>query len=94
MANDIRVTFNKETKLVAKMSTTGGFLQSTTPLTVKNQFREYQINSIEDLPDVAETNVTDGAMLVYNANTDLYEVRPVEITDFDTDNLSLDGGEF
>lgn len=90
----MKVTLNKETKFTAKMSTSGGFLQSSSPLTVKNQFREYQINSIEDLPDVAETSVVDGATLVYNTATDLYEIRPITINDFSTDNLNLDEGEF
>lgn len=51
-------------------------------ITLKNQVRE--VNSIEDIADIVETNVVNGATLVYNATLDKYEVKPPE----------LDGGTF
>lgn len=75
---------NNETRIQVKVSNNAGILTPAAPLTIKNQIREYQINSIEDLPDVSEISVTDGATLVYNANNDLYEVK----------QLNIDGGEF
>lgn len=84
MTFNVKVNPNPETKIIAKVTTTGGLLQTSTPLTVKNQLREYQINSIQDLPDVAETSVTNGATLVFNSSTNLYEVKQIDI----------DGGEF
>ena len=82
---------NPETKIVVKVNTTNGFLQPSSPITIKNQLREYQINSIQDLPDVAEEAVVDGATLVFNANSNLYEVKQLDVTDL---SGVIDGGEF
>lgn len=84
------VKINPETKITARVNNNQGVLNPTS-IAVKNQFREYQINSIEDLPDVDEVNVTDGAMLIYNQATDKYEVKAL------TQQFivgSIDGGEF
>ena len=75
-----------------KVQNRGGALQSSTPITIKNQVTE--LRSIEDLGDVAEVNVTSGATLVYNAQNDKYEVKQLNITDVNIDILNLDGGEF
>jgi hypothetical protein len=91
MTFNVRVNPNPETKIVAKVTNNNGVLSSGTPVTVKNQFREYQINSIEDLPNVDEINVGSGSTLVFNANTNKYEVKPLDAT-----NITgiIDGGEF
>ena len=91
MTFNVKINPNPESKIVAKVSTESGLLQSSTPITIKNQFREYQINSIEDLPDVDEVDVDSGSTIVYNANTNKYEVKPLDIT-----NVVgiIDGGEF
>lgn len=70
--------------LTARIDTTNGIITPTLPIVIRNQIQEQIFNSIEDLPDVTEVSVTDGATLVYNANNDLYEVK----------QISLDGGEF
>lgn len=90
MTFNVKVNPNPETKIVAKVSTDQGYL-SPKALTVKNQLREYQINSIEDLPNVDEIDVDSGSTLVFNANTNKYEVKPLDIT-----NVVgiIDGGEF
>lgn len=90
MTFNVKVNPNPESKIVAKVSTNQGFL-SPKEVTIKNQFREYQINSIEDLPDVDEVTVDSGSTIVYNANTNKYEVKPLDIT-----NVIgiIDGGEF
>jgi phosphoribosylformylglycinamidine (FGAM) synthase PurS component len=86
----LNAKINRETKLTVKVDNKIPVLNPTT-LTVKNQFREYQINSIEDLPDVDEVNVTDGALLIYNQTTDKYEVK-----EFTQQFIvgAIDGGEF
>ena len=86
----LNAKINRETKLTVKVDNKIPVLNPTT-LTVKNQFREYQINSIEDLPDVDEVNVTDGALLIYNQTTDKYEVKQ-----FTQQFIlgAIDGGEF
>lgn len=92
MTFNVKINPNPETKIIAKVSTGGGVLQPTTsPVTIKNQFREYQINSIQDLPDVDEVSVQNGSTLVFNSSTNQYEVKPLDIT-----NVIgvIDGGEF
>lgn len=91
MTFNVKINPNPETKIVAKVNTVGGFLQPSNPLTIKNQLREYQINSIQDLPDVAEEDVVDGATLVFNATNNLYEVKQLDVTDLIG---VIDGGEF
>lgn len=76
------------TRLVAKITNNNGRLSSAAPITLKNQIQE--IRSIEDISDVAEIDVTDGATLVYNSETDKYEVRQLQIEDLG----AIDGGSF
>jgi hypothetical protein len=76
------------TRLVAKITNNSGRLSSAAPITLKNQVQE--IRSIEDIADVVETDVTDGATLVYNSETDKYEVRQLQIEDLG----AIDGGSF
>ena len=71
-------------------TTTGGSFTPTAPITLKNQIVE--INSIEDIADVEETNVINGATLIYNATTDKYEIKPLSGTDLV--DFDLDGGFF
>jgi hypothetical protein len=75
-------------RLVAKITNNNGRLSSAAPITLKNQVQE--IRSIEDISDVAEVDVTDGATLVYNSETDKYEVRQLQIEDLG----AIDGGSF
>jgi hypothetical protein len=84
------MTLNTETRFTVKVNTSTPVLNPTT-LTVKNQFREYQINSIEDLPDVDKVNVTDGAVIIYNQTADKYEIKQ-----FTQQFIvgAIDGGEF
>lgn len=86
MALKARITQN--TQMVARVTTTGDKLSTSTPVTLKNQIQE--IRSIEDFGDVEEINVVDGATLIYNAETDKYEVRPIQIEDLG----GIDGGTF
>lgn len=86
----LNAKINRESRFTVKVDTTAPVLNPTT-LTVKNQFREYQINSIEDLPDVDEVNVTDGAVIIYNQTADKYEIKQ-----FTQQFIvgAIDGGEF
>lgn len=86
----LNAKINRESTFTVKVNNTVPVLNPTT-LTVKNQFREYQINSIEDLPDVDEVNVTEGSTLIYNQATDKYEVKEFTQEFFVG---SIDGGEF
>lgn len=84
------VALARNTVLNVKLTNTGGSLQSSTPVTLKNQATE--IKSIEDIRDVSEVEVVAGATLVYNSENDKYEVR--KITSEDIGSINLDGGDF
>jgi hypothetical protein len=84
------VALARNTVLNVKLTNTGGSLQSSTPVTLKNQATE--IKSIEDIRDVSEVEVVAGATLVYNSQNDKYEVR--KITSEDIGSINLDGGDF
>ena len=83
------------TNQIVTVENYGGILtNSSSGITLKNQLRE--IHSIQDIPDVSEVNIVNGATLVYNSSSDLYEVRQVTINDLDlTQQLEhIDGGSF
>ena len=86
----MKATIGKTTTQNVKVMNTASGLQTTTPITLKNQVSE--IRSIEDIADVFEVEVTSGSTLVYNLENDKYEVRKLQSEDFDTFNL--DGGSF
>jgi hypothetical protein len=75
-------------RLVAKITNNNGRLSSAAPITLKNQIQE--IRSIEDIADVSEVDVSDGATLVYNSQNDKYEVRQLQLGDLG----AIDGGSF
>lgn len=73
---------------IVAVTKSGGRLDVAAPgVTLKNQINE--IRSIEDIADVVETNVVDGATIVYNAALDKYEVKPIDLA-----ASGLDGGTF
>lgn len=74
---------------VIRINNNNGSLNSTSPVVLKNQIT--QLRSIEDIGDVTEVEVVDGATLVYNAGLDKYEVKPLDLT---TLIAELDGGTF
>ena len=87
----MKATIGRTTTQNVKVTNTGSGLQSSTPITLKNQVSE--IRSIEDIADVAEVNVVAGSTLIYNPINDKYEVRLIEAQDIRGD-FNLDGGEF
>ena len=74
---------------VVRVNNNNGSLNSTAPVVLKNQIT--QLRSIEDIVDVVETNVANGATLVYNAALDKYEVK---LIDYTQQEINLDGGSF
>ena len=76
------------TRMVAKINNNSGRLTAAAPITLRNQVQE--IRSIEDIADVAEVDVSNGATLVYNSQTDKYEVKQLQIGDLG----AIDGGSF
>lgn len=68
-----------------------GSVASGPPVVVRNQINE--LNSIEDMLDVFISDKIDGATIVYNATTRLYEIRPIQAADF-SGTFNVDGGNF
>ena len=72
-----------------KIGAAPGSLNSTAPVALRNQITE--LRSIEDIADVSEVEVVNGATLVYNAALDKYEIKPLDLS---TIVAELDGGTF
>ena len=66
-------------------------MQSDTnpPVVLKNNIPGINQNYLHNLLDVVESNPKEGDTLVYNATTDKYEVKPVNVSVAD-----IDGGTF
>lgn len=87
----LKAVIGRTTTIQAKVLNDSGRLSSQSPITLKNQVNEIQ--SIEDIRDVEEIEVVDGATIIYNSETDKYEIRQLEAEDFGG-ALNLDGGTF
>jgi len=85
----MKATISQSTRQAVKVNNIGGTLTSSSPITLKNQVTE--IRSIEDIGDVDEINVTNGATLIYNSSRNKYEIKPLSFDDLGSD---IDGGTF
>ena len=85
----MKATIPQVTRQSVKVNNIGGTLTPYAPITLKNQTIE--ITSIENIADVDEINVTNGATLIYNSSTDKYEIKPLNFSDLSGD---IDGGTF
>lgn len=79
-----RVIMAPKSTFRATVQKVGGRVQAIDPITVKNQIRE--IRNIDDIPGVNGALRTDGAVLIWNANTEEYDVRL--LTDLITANIA------
>lgn len=63
-------------------------------ITLKNT--AVQTSRLDNLQDVSEleSGKVDGALLVYDADTDKYELKPLLTYDADTNKYQFDGGGF
>lgn len=68
-----------------------GRLTAQSPVSVKGL--KPGIQSIEDIGDVDELSVVDGATVVYNANDELYEIKKLLFNQLDG-SIDLDFGTF
>lgn len=68
------VSVNSTANITIKVRKEDGRITVTDPVTVKNQIA--QVPNIADIGDVRVVNLTDGAILRYNANTQTYDVAP------------------
>jgi len=86
---NIVVSSKKAIRVTA--NTTGEVIQSSTPVTLKNTTK-FSAGRLDQLADVSEpTTPEDGSTLVYNASTDTYEVKKVNLGEVEGD---LNGGTF
>ena len=85
----MKASIPQVTRQNVKVNSIGGTLTPYAPITLKNQAIE--ITSIENIPDVDEINVTDGATLIFNSTTNKYEIKPLNFSDLSGD---IDGGSF
>ena len=81
----VNVIVGRKRTITVQSNTTGQVI-SPKSITLKNDTNLSSSSSrLDALADVSEpANPTDGATLVYNSNTDIYEVREID----------LDGGDF
>lgn len=87
----MRASISRTSNQIVKVNNNASVLTAQSPITLKNTINE--INSIEDIRDVDEIDVTDGSTLVYNASTDKYEVKHINIENVEG-IINLDGGTF
>jgi hypothetical protein len=73
--NTLRARLSILPKYTIKTNESNGRLVVTDPLTVKNAINDPLPVSLNQLRDVNSALITDGATLIYNANTQFYEVR-------------------
>ena len=74
-----------------KVKNTSGVLQNQSPITIKGM--GHGVKSIEDIGDVSEVSVEEGAVPVYTPSNDKYEIKKLDADDLDGD-FNLDCGEF
>ena len=71
---------------------TAGIIDSTVPVTIRNTYDvSSSVTRLDHLKDVVATGEIEGATLVYDANTDKYIVKKLDLADVTGD---LDGGTF
>jgi hypothetical protein len=86
----LQVKMNVPPRVDVKVNNMGGVLTPQSPITLKNAAGT--LLSIEQIGDVDEVDVVDGATLVYNSATDKYEIKRFDAGDLSLDNI--DGGTF
>lgn len=86
------VVARKRTIQVAA-NATAGIIDTTVPVTLKNNpvLSSGGVSRLDNLVDVVANNESNGATLVYDASTDKYIVKQLDLSDI---TGALDGGTF
>lgn len=87
-ANFVKV---KKRIVAVGANTTANIIDSTTPVTIRTSAVTGGITRLDSLHDVDSSNEENGAVPVYNAETDKYDVRKLDLNHFEG---NLDGGTF
>ena len=80
----VNVIVARSRNIKVSSNATAGVLDSSTPVTIKNNPSTNGITRLDSLVDVNSSNETDKATLVYDSLTDTYVVK----------QMDLDGGTF
>ena len=80
----VNVIVARSRNIKVSSNATAGVLDSSTPVTIKNNPSINGISRLDSLVDVNASNETDNATLVYDFETDTYVVK----------QMDLDGGTF
>ena len=87
---NVVVSSKKSIRITA--NTTGEVIQTSTPVTLKNTTSLSNASRLDQLTDVLEpASPEDGSTLIYNASTDTYEVKKVNLGEVEG---NLNGGTF
>jgi hypothetical protein len=87
---NIVVSSKKSIRVTA--NTSGEVIQTSTPVTLKNTTTLNNATRLDKLADVLEpASPEDGSTLIYNAATDTYEVKKINLGEVEG---NLNGGTF
>jgi hypothetical protein len=86
----INVVVSKIKNIQVSSNNTGGTIQTTTPVILKNNSSIIN-GSVDNLTDVSIEQKIDGATLVYDIASDSYIIKPLEFQDVVG---NFDGGSF
>lgn len=89
----VNVVVGRKRTIQVSTNATSGIIDTTTPVTIKNTpvIPGGASSRIDKMIDVDPTGETNGATLVYEAETDKYIVKKLDLADVTGD---LDGGTF
>ena len=90
----VNVVVGRNRTIKVSSNATSGVIDSSTPVTIKNTptlTAAATAGRIDSLSDVVSTGETDGATLVYEAASDKYVVKKLDLSNVSGD---LDGGTF
>lgn len=86
----VNVVVTRKRNVRISSNATGGIIDSTIPVTIKKTDIRNSLG-VDDLNDVDLTSRTNGSTLVYDSESTLYAVRPLQFNEINGD---LDGGVF
>jgi hypothetical protein len=88
----VNVVVSSKKSIRVTANTTGEVIQTSTPVTLKNTTTLSNASRLDQLADVLEpVSPEDGSTLIYNASTDRYEVKKINLGEVEG---NLNGGTF
>jgi hypothetical protein len=87
----VNVVVGRKRTVQISANTTGGVIDTSVPVVLKNNPAVGGVTRLDRLNDVRANNEINGATLVYNATDDTYVVKKLDLADVTGD---LDGGVF